>query len=247
MRHRTVKRWLTFAATGALVTLNLLLLAPPADAASSHLLLPFGVGQTWFVCQGYNTPQLDHVGSQVHALDLSIAPTAATGTYGCVGGPSASKGQPVYAPAAGTIVSHCCNSPVDDMVCIASSGGGSLRIGHMHGLPAVGAHVAAGAQIGIVNGPGVTTNEGKYAHIHVAAYSDNSCGGTSIPFADARGTRFVCAPNLPDLGSSATDQDYGTYLSRCGTIAASGTPSWPSTSRSPWARRAARLRTPAGQ
>ncbi len=203
---------------------NLLASAVPASAASANLSLPFKIGQTWFICQGYNTPPpLDHNGSQVHALDLSIAPTAASGTDGCVGGTSASQGQTVYAPTSGTIVSQCCSEPVNDMVCMTTDAGGiSLLIGHMNGLPAIGTHVSAGSKIGTVNPPGATTNEGGYSHIHIAAYPDNSCNGTSIPFDDAHGTRFAFSPNLPDEGSSVTAQYYGKYLSRPGTVSSTG-------------------------
>jgi hypothetical protein len=228
MLFRLVMRWLSLVGAGALVTLSLLIAAAPSKAASLSLSLPFKIGQTWFICQGYNTsgPHLDHNGTQVHALDLSIAPTAASGTDGCVGGTSASQGQPVYAPTSGTVVSQCCHKKVNDMVCIAAGAGGvSLLIGHMNSLPAIGAHVSSGSQIGIVNPPGKTTNQGGYSHIHIAAYPDNNCGSTgdtAIPFDDAHGTRFSCAPNLPDEGASVAAQYYGKYLSRCGTVPSGG-------------------------
>ncbi len=217
---RSAKRWLSVFTAGTLVVLGLLGSAAPANAASVSLLLPFKIGQTWFVCQGYNTTEIDHTGGQVDALDLSISPTAASGTYGCVGGPSASQGQAVYAPAAGTIVSQCCHSPVNDMVCLDTTAGGSLMIGHMGGLPAVGTQVPASHKLGTVNPPGTTTNEGKYSHIHIAAYASNNCSGTSIPFDDAHGTRFSYAPNLPSDGSA--HQYYGRYLSAAGSVTSTG-------------------------
>ena len=191
----------------------------PAAAASSSLELPFPRGQTWVICQGYNTSEIDHVGTMVNALDLSISPTSASGTYGCTGATNASQGKVVTAPSSGTVVSY----PTADMACIDFDSGGSARIGHIGGRPAKGTHVSAGATIGTLNPPNTTPNDGGYSHIHIEVFTSNNCSGTSIPFDDANQTRFLCAPNLP-FSNGSTHQYYGTYLSRCGTVSSPATP-----------------------
>ena len=207
------------AALAGVIAVSLVFLVGvhPAAAAPNSLELPFPRGQTWVICQGYNTP-ISHKGTMVNALDLSISPTSATGTNGCTGATNASQGKVVTAPSSGTVVRY----PTADMACIDFDSGGSARIGHMRGRPAIGTPVSAGAPIGTLNPPNTTTGDGGYSHIHIEVYNNDNCSGTSVPFEDAKGTRFLCAPNLPYDGSAS--QYYGKYLSRCGTVSSPDTP-----------------------
>ena len=104
------------AALAGVIALSLVFLTGvrPGEAAPSSLSLPFRPGQTWIICQGYNTSEIDHIGTMVNALDLSISPTSASGTYGCTGANNASQGEKVTAPSSGPVVSY----PTTDMACI---------------------------------------------------------------------------------------------------------------------------------
>ncbi len=93
-------------------------------------IFPFSKGQTWVICQGYNTPDISrpkglnparaiqghntpdishhshhsHHGDDIHALDISYDLSAANGPSGCdLSSANASAGQMVYAPADGNI------------------------------------------------------------------------------------------------------------------------------------------------
>jgi hypothetical protein len=223
MTLNTFKRRLTALGLSILLAGALLQAAPPDAKASGQLWLPFSLGKTWFVCQGYNTAEIDHVGTMINALDLSVDPTSASGTYGCTGSATASQGLTVSAPSSGTIVSYCCKNPIDDMVCIAFDIGGSAHIGHMGNMLPIGTHVPAGYRIGSLNPPNTTKGDGEYSHIHIELHTSNNCSGTSIPFDDANNMRFQCAPDLSSNGSA--HQNYRTYLSRCGTVSSPATTS----------------------
>lgn len=191
--------------------------APRARAAlPSPLLLPFPIGQTWYICQGYNG-QISH--QRIPALDLSIDPNSQLTPNGC--NPStanASTGKQVTAPANGT--AYRVNT---DMVCINfDSGGGSALIGHVTSAsrPASGTHVVALQGIGYLAPPGYGSN-GGYAHIHIQAYSQPGCGSAPpVPFDDAHQARFQCAPDLHFNSDPTVTNQYGgvngLYLSSCG-------------------------------
>ena len=183
-------------------------------AVPHPLLLPFTPGETWYICQGYNG-QISHHGT--YSLDLSIDPNS-PGPTGCrTSTAHASTGKRVRAPGAGKV--YQANGP--DGIYIRFDAGGTMIIGHLtHKWPVASANtllgtVAAGEDIGSVNAPGVGNN-GGYAHLHIQLFPGTSMStGQNIPFDDAHQSRFLCAPNLPDLGNSVTNQHRGTPLSSC--------------------------------
>jgi hypothetical protein len=198
----------------------------PAVAAqfATTWVLPFPVGETWYVCQGYNG-LVSHHHNLIHGLDLSIDPNSVRkGGRGCQDKAGdgrdikdVSAGRTVIAPVTGEIVSYW---GTEDFVCINldDPDNGSVAVGHIGNRPAINTEVFAGQTvIGTVNKANTTAGDGGYAHIHIQAFSDRNCAGaSSIPFDDAHLTRFQCAPDLPfNSDSSATNQWYGTGLARC--------------------------------
>lgn len=180
--------------------------------ATNNFVFPFSTGQTWKVCQGYNTQEITHKGTLVNSFDFSIASNAAVGAYGC--NPvtaSSSSGQNVIAPANGRIAWKGKTST--DIICIdldkvASNGAKSVMLGHLtlRSGVSVGSSVSQGDIVGTLNSP-VTLN-GNYSHIHMGSYSSSSCYGTSIPF----GTVFGGSYNFPSNGS--VHQWYGSSVSK---------------------------------
>lgn len=210
----------------ALATLSLGLLggSDHAQAIPSPLLLPFSVGETWYVCQGYNG-QISHFDAP--ALDLSVDPNS-PGPTGCtLSTADASTGRFVTAAGAGQALHWDFTDPVTgvfhtDFLCINFDAGGSVLLGHMGNRVGHGTHVSAGQQVGTVNGP--DNMNGRYAHIHVQAYSKPNCDKTAkIAFSDANGARFQCAPDMPYQGtpgdpvgpSNPANQYSGQPLTRC--------------------------------
>jgi hypothetical protein len=124
-----------------------------AQAAGRTINLPFGKGQTWYVCQGYNGT-ISHGGAS--AFDLTVENRR--GPNGCFGDVNVSAGRQVTAPGAGT-VTHV----GADLVCLKLDTGGSLLIGHIVRTVPNGGRVAADAVIGKVSRANQTPN-GGYAH-----------------------------------------------------------------------------------
>ncbi|HPY42139.1 MAG TPA: hypothetical protein PLM98_16560, partial [Thiolinea sp.] len=146
---------------------------------SANLIFPFTAGQSWTVCQGYNTPEITHIGPLANSLDLSLASdSVSAGAYGCIGSSNASTGQNVLAPQAGTVAWI---SPfTSDLVCIslnipAANGAKSVLLGHFTPLTTLarGSVVKQGDILGLVN-PASTKN-GQYGHIHISMHSTASC------------------------------------------------------------------------
>ena len=79
------------------------------SAAQNRALL-FPVKGTWYVCQGYNTPEITHKNLDKYGLDLTPSNLSFSGAYGCSKTPTAASGQKVYAPANGT-VTYISNHP----------------------------------------------------------------------------------------------------------------------------------------
>lgn len=192
---------------------------PPKHSGSEiGLLLPFSVGQTWTICQGYFGPVSHKAELNLqYALDLSIDPNSAKGPLGCGQGPNASDNQIVIAPGSGKVVRFTGDDATNDLVCIDLDAGGSVQIGHI--IPqktgAVALHkndpVLAGEQIGIVL-PLSQSSKSGYAHIHIEAFSKSKCQGKSaVPFTGA--FQFQCVPPLADDGGE--NQHRGKQLTRC--------------------------------
>ena len=184
----------------------------------SSFILPFAVGQTWTVCQGYNTPEITHIGPLSNALDLSLASdSVAAAGYGCIGSSNASTGQNVLAPQTGTVAWI---SPfTGDLVCIslntpAANGAKAVLLGHFTPLTTLarGSLVKQGDILGVVN-PASAKN-GQYAHIHISTHSTASCLSSaallseSLPLGAIFGSKYNFASN------GSKHQWYGTKLSQ---------------------------------
>ncbi|WP_082218242.1 M23 family metallopeptidase [Kamptonema formosum] len=163
---------------------------------SGQINLPFRSGQTWYVCQGYQGP-ISH--SNTYSFDLTVAreDIGSTGCWAANGNVNKSAGQPVFAPAAGTV--SYVNS---DMVCLTLDSGRSLLIGHMNRTVGNGARVNQDTQLGTVSGANQATN-GGYAHIHIEARNGAGCPlpvpQRSVPFTAAQKFQFNGVGDLPDL------------------------------------------------
>ena len=188
------------------------LVPPPAAAATGRLIVPFAVGQSWYVCQGYNGSP-SHSGDP--AFDLTTDPSR--GPNGCYGDANHAANKPVYAPGPGTLAQV---SSEYGGVCITLTGGGSIYLGHLKNRRANGA-VKAGDQIGIV-APAGEVNNGGYAHVHMSARNGTGCGGTKVPFTSANNMRFQGVADLTSSGAS--NQWSGTLFKRVGTLTATPTP-----------------------
>jgi hypothetical protein len=153
------------------------------------------------VCQGYKGT-ISH--GNVYALDLTTRKND-VGSTGCYGDINASAARSVVAPAAGNSI------PIgNDLICLNLDSGKSMLLGHLTKRST--GRVSSGAVIGKV--ADAASANGGYAHIHVQIHSNSGCagGGPTVPFDDAHGTRFVTAPNLPDVGG--VNQHRGTALTK---------------------------------
>jgi hypothetical protein len=183
-----------------------------------RLLLPFPVGQTWTVCQGYNGA-ISH--RNTYALDLSIQPGSA-GPRGCGIGQSASDGLQVTSPGTGTVVGlwkydATADDATADLVCIDLDVGGSVLVGHVASVRSDGtplslqSRVAAGEQVGTLL-PLAQSSRSHYAHIHIEAFAAKGCAKTSrTPFVGRYG--FGCVEPMPSDGT--VGQYRGWTLTRC--------------------------------
>ena len=180
----------------------------PVHALPLTLVPPFGPGETWYVCQGYNSNLRGTYHRQQPYLDLSTS-AASAGPDGC--NPetaSSAAGRPVLAMAAGT-------SRVDgDGICMSYDRGGGAWIGHL--TDRVEGKVKAGDRIGNVSAPNVPN--GGYAHIHLSLRSGPGCSGVSLPFSNNGG---VAVQGWPDLPYSGTVNQYsGQELQHAQVLAA---------------------------
>lgn len=187
-------------------------------SANSSFILPFTAGQIWRVCQGYNTPEITHIGPLNYSLDLSIANDATNpGGYGCIGSPNASTGQNVLAPQASTVAWI---SPfTNDIICLslntpAANGAKSVLLGHFTPLSTLarGDVVKQGDILGVINPP--SGNNGQYAHIHISTHVTADClsSGTLVADSLPLGQIFGAKYNLTSDGSK--HQWYGSKLSQ---------------------------------
>jgi hypothetical protein len=162
-----------------------------ASTFSPSLALPFTAGETWYVCQGYKGT-ISH--QNVYALDLTIRKDD-VGSTGCYGNVNGSTSRAVLAPGGGSSI------PIgSDLICINLDNGRSMLLGHLTNR--LTGRVSQGAVIGKVAAANPASANGGYAHIHVQIHLNSGCagGGPTVPFDDAHQTRFMGAPNLPDVG-----------------------------------------------
>ncbi|CAA6820390.1 MAG: Unknown protein [uncultured Thiotrichaceae bacterium] len=185
--------------------------------AKADFIFPFEKGQTWTVCQGYNTSDITHDGNLNYSLDFSLDADAAQGGTACsFATANTSTGQYVYAPADGRIMWHGLDSVPGinvDMTCIrldetASNGANSILLGHLNfsGFVSTLDQVKQGDLIGVVNAPSVVN--GAYAHIHISSHASSLCNDDSIPLNSVFGGSY----NFTDNGNE--QQWRGTTVSR---------------------------------
>jgi len=163
--------------------------------------LPFSVGETWYVCQGYNG-QISH--QKASALDLSIDPMS-PGPTGCGSGSNASTGKPVLAPADGTVEAHIPYQGEKNILCIKLNGIAVMKVGHLTNLLPIGTRFNRNDALGIVEAP--SKGNGGYAHIHlqIQDLSDDCKQATTIPFSGQY--RFEEAPDMP-YDDNGTPKNY---------------------------------------
>jgi len=187
----------------------------PSVVSSRSFLFPFRSGQTWTVCQGYNTGSITHNGSLKYSLDLSIDPDSADGSSGCLMSTAeTSTGQSVLAPAAGKILWEGMSLGLNvDVVCLAldksaENGAQSVMLGHLSlqdGL-GMGSSIRQGQLLGKVNAPSAVN--GAYAHIHISMYKSSTCQGNSIALGKVFGGSY-------DFSANGSAQQWrGTRFSR---------------------------------
>lgn len=168
-----------------------------ASSISGNIDLPFGRGQTWYVCQGYQNSTVSHNSNtgSIYGLDLTVS-NQDFGTSGCVAydyNINKSANKQVLSPASGTV-----SYLGSDLVCLSIDQNRSLLIGHINRSVANGQRVSAGQLLGttLAYAPG-----GKnYAHIHLEGRRSSNCArGTSVPLSAANGLQIMGVGDLPDL------------------------------------------------
>jgi hypothetical protein len=199
------------------LSLSIVLAAALTPHQAEAATLPFHGADTWTVCQGYNTSEIDHVDGESgrFALDLVTDANAAVGTYGCNPGiAGASAGKPILAPVAGVIRHSATNG--GEFICLRlDSPFGRIRsinFGHLdpsrQGWTAgqFDTRVEAGEVLGTLRrilAPGYGP-----PHLHMAAYAQADRRGETVPFDD-----FFVGLNLPALydasGNLKVHQHYG--------------------------------------
>lgn len=174
-----------------------------AKAALGQITLPFEVGKTWYVCQGYQGLTETH--RNTFALDLSIGQDF--GSRACLSNNvNRSAGQQVLAPAAGTIAYIR-----SDLVCLMMDDNRSLLIGHIDRSIADGAQVNKDTVLGTLSSAAPVN--GGFAHIHIEARQSRNCiPGTSVPLTAAHGFQFEGIGDLPD--TPGVDDHFRTALTR---------------------------------
>ena len=212
MKDKNRSVWRRFAM--ALMTLVLVFggviaTSTSAQAATGNIRPPFDIGQTWYICQGYNNPAVTHTGTSAYGLDL-------------VGGPncnSSAAGRNAVAPVGGTVAYYQASY---GNLCINKTGGGSYTLTHINSSITSGS-VSAGQIVGTVAGSGQRGNNGV-AHIHFQMWASNGCYGDSgIPFDSAHGARICGAPDLTPSGPSQGNGTWsGTTISGAACGSSSG-------------------------
>ena len=204
---------------GRMVLLAWLALAGLSGSARGASL-PFHGGDTWTVCQGYNTREIDHIDgvSGLYALDFVTDSNAAIGTYGC--NPAitgASGGKQIIAPTAG-MIRHSADGHGEFICLRLDTPFGriqSINFGHLDPArqgwtpSSFDTRVEAGEVLGTLRR---TLRQGYGpAHLHMAAYAGPSCSGETVPFDDLfTGHNF---PSLRDARQNLTvHQHYGVTV-----------------------------------
>lgn len=164
-----------------------------ASSISGNIDLPFGRGQTWYVCQGYQG-YVSHANS--YGLDLTVS-NQDFGATACYPSDqksfSKSANYDVFAPASGTI--YYVNS---DLVCLSIDNNHSLLLGHFNRTVPNGQKVNVGQILGKTST--ANSNNGGFSHIHLEARNSSRCNaGTSVPLTSQYGFQLQGVGDLPNL------------------------------------------------
>lgn len=164
---------------------------PCGSSGNGQINLPYAIGQTWYVCQGYQGG-VSHLSS--FAFDLTVAQDfGASACWAADGNVNKSAGRQVLAPAAGTVT--YVNT---DLVCLSIDSNRSLLIGHINRSVPNGQRVSRDTVLGTVSSAAAAN--GGYAHIHIEPRKSANCAvGTSVPFTAANGFQLNGTGDLPDL------------------------------------------------
>lgn len=181
-RHRVAAgvRWML---TVVLVAAGLMAVQPaaPAQAATGNIAPPFTIGESWSICQGYQSGT--HAGD--YSLDLTVGDGCQT---------TSSTGRAARAVQSGT-VSYV--QPAYGNVCVNTDSGRSYAVIHLNASVGAGQRVTAGQQLGTVAAAYQRNNNGV-AHIHLQMFNAPGCAftdpGAQVPFDAAHGARICGAP-----------------------------------------------------
>lgn len=192
----------------ALASVAIVIAPTTATAATGNILPPFTPGESWGICQGYQSGT--HANS--YALDLTAGPNCDNGA----------TGRAALASEGGTV--YWTDNPTGG-ACINTTSGRSFSLGHLRLVVGPGAKVVTGQKIGTVAPAGEAGNNGV-AHIHFQFWASPGCSGApngGIPFDSAHKTRICGAPDLPANGPRGNGTWSGTTFKgdRCGTPAPS--------------------------
>jgi hypothetical protein len=173
-----------------------------ASSVSGNIDLPFGRGQTWYVCQGYQNSTITHNSNtgSTYGLDLTVSNRdfGTTGCYASDNNVNKSANKQVLSPASGTVY-HVAGT--SDLVCLSIDQNRSLLIGHINRSVSNGQRVNAGQLLGTTLSYTLASN--KYAHIHLEGRRSSNCArGTSVPLTAANGFQIMGVGDLPDLPGS---------------------------------------------
>ena len=166
----------------------------PNDKAS----YPFNLGESWRVCQGYNTKPLTHKKYKIsdlrYSFDLSnYLQSTESGVFGCANineSNNVTIGKEILSPVNGKITSiEVVGGTKRELICIQDNKTGySFLLGHM-GLDSkekinpkwvIGQSISKGDLVGYVAKQSKTG--GSYAHIHISLHDEKNCSTNSIPF-----------------------------------------------------------------
>ena len=202
------------------LSLPALFICFPAQA----LHFPFDPGETWVICQGYQTTKIDHFDGTITYYDSETKTTKTkmgVGKYsldfvtdkdGAINSPlcqrqtglGATLGKVILAPASGTLNF----GKTGEYVCLTldtpENGIASIALSHLAGTgkPRPDIHVSRGQFIGNIGIPSIPIKtEDKLAHLHMSAWASPACKD-NIPF----GNSFF-GYDLSSLG----DTDYQHY------------------------------------
>ncbi|WP_444995359.1 PKD domain-containing protein [Aliikangiella sp. IMCC44359] len=193
------------------------------------IFLPFDTGQTWYVCQGYNTPNPSPEVDASHnndngedpdftySLDFSLrADSPSDGGLCSTGTDTGVSDEYIFAPGDG-VIDGFRNGDFGDAVCLSLDSGGSLWLGHFKPYVEEKQRVKAYQVLGKFNVGDKGNGNNGYAHIHISAYTSSNCTSGNAPLENfvinGKNYNFKLfgVPNLSDL-EQAKKQYHGMAI-----------------------------------